>query len=59
MGKKTVAEFVETPAILELLRGIGVHYAQGYAVGYPVALEQILAPGQAPSQAPSQAPYGP
>lgn len=43
MGKETVAEFVETPAILELLRGIGVHYAQGYAVGYPVPLELLLA----------------
>ena len=43
MGKETVAEFVETPAILELLRGLGVHYAQGYAVGYPVPLDQLLA----------------
>ena len=48
MGPGTVAECVETPAILELRRGIGVHDAQGYAVGYPVALEQILAPSQAP-----------
>ena len=43
MGKQTVAEFVETEAILALLRGLGVHYAQGYAVGYPMPLEQLLA----------------
>lgn len=42
MGKQTVAEFVESDAILERLRDIGVHYAQGYAVGYPVPLDQIL-----------------
>jgi diguanylate cyclase (GGDEF)-like protein/PAS domain S-box-containing protein len=43
MGKVTVAEFVETPAILETLRGLGVHYAQGYAVGYPMPLDNLLA----------------
>lgn len=42
MGKQTVAEFVESQAILDLLREIGVHYAQGYAVGYPVPLDQVL-----------------
>lgn len=44
MGKQTVAEFVESQAILDLLREIGVHYAQGYAVGYPVPLVQVLGP---------------
>ena len=42
MGKETVAEFVESQAILELLRGIGVHYAQGYAVGRPMPLDEVL-----------------
>ena len=42
MGKSTVAEFVESQAIFDLLREIGVHYAQGYAVGYPVPLDQVL-----------------
>lgn len=42
MGKQTVAEFVENQAILDLLREIGVHYAQGYAVGYPVPLDDVL-----------------
>lgn len=43
MGKKTVAEFVESDAIFQLLQGIGVHYAQGYAVGYPQPLDQVMA----------------
>ncbi|MES2583653.1 MAG: EAL domain-containing protein [Pseudomonadota bacterium] len=53
MGKETVAEFVESPAILELLRGCGVHYAQGYSVGYPVPLAQLLAGGQAQGEGPA------
>ncbi len=35
-GKLTIAEFVETPAILAALSQIGVDYAQGYAVARPV-----------------------
>jgi diguanylate cyclase (GGDEF)-like protein/PAS domain S-box-containing protein len=31
-GKKTIAEFVETPEIAAALRGIGVDYAQGYGI---------------------------
>ena len=34
-GKLTIAEFVETPAILKALNEVGVDYAQGYAVGRP------------------------
>ena len=36
MQKQVVAEFVETPEILEELRSIGVDYVQGYAIGRPV-----------------------
>jgi EAL domain-containing protein (putative c-di-GMP-specific phosphodiesterase class I) len=39
MGKQTVAEFVETPEILEKLKEIGVDYVQGYAVGRPMPIE--------------------
>ncbi|MES2612024.1 MAG: EAL domain-containing protein [Pseudomonadota bacterium] len=42
MGKRTVAEFVESQALVAMLQDIGVHYAQGYAVGYPVPLAQVL-----------------
>lgn len=35
MGKRTVAEFVESDEILEALREIGVDYVQGYAIGKP------------------------
>ena len=35
MGKKTVAEFVDSEAVLSSLKIIGVDYAQGYAVGKP------------------------
>jgi diguanylate cyclase (GGDEF)-like protein/PAS domain S-box-containing protein len=39
MGMKTVAEFVENSQILELLRDVGVDYAQGYAICAPRPLE--------------------
>jgi diguanylate cyclase (GGDEF)-like protein len=38
LGKQTIAEFVESKAVLELLRGIGVDYAQGYYIGKPCPL---------------------
>jgi diguanylate cyclase (GGDEF)-like protein/PAS domain S-box-containing protein len=34
-GKKTIAEFAENQEIVEMLRGLGVDYAQGYGVGTP------------------------
>ncbi len=40
MGLKTIAEFVESEAILERLREIGVDLCQGYHLGTPQALEQ-------------------
>ncbi|MCI0653454.1 MAG: EAL domain-containing protein [Methylococcaceae bacterium] len=41
MGKKTIAEFVESDAIRHKLQQIGVNYIQGYAVGPPVPLDRI------------------
>ena len=41
MGKDVVAEFVADEASLELLRGIGVRWAQGYHVGPPRPLEEL------------------
>jgi diguanylate cyclase (GGDEF)-like protein/PAS domain S-box-containing protein len=41
MGKQTIAEFVESEAILEKLQEIGVDYAQGYHIGRPRPLEEM------------------
>jgi len=35
MGLKTIAEWVESDAILAKLKQMGVDYGQGYALGYP------------------------
>ena len=41
-GIDTVAEFVETHAIAEAVRKLGVDYAQGYAFGKPEPLKDAL-----------------
>ncbi len=41
MGKRTVAEFVESNAVLDTLREIGVDFAQGYCIGEPRLLDDI------------------
>lgn len=43
MGKKTIAEFVESEEVSEALRTLGVDYAQGHAVGKPVPIEEYFA----------------
>jgi diguanylate cyclase (GGDEF)-like protein len=40
MGIEVVAEYVESIAILNKLREIGVHYAQGYGVSEPILLDE-------------------
>lgn len=42
MGKQTVAEFVESEAILTRLKALGVDYAQGYLFGRPQPLEALV-----------------
>ena len=42
MGIKTVAEFVEDEAIVQVLSEIGVHYAQGYHIAKPCPIEEAL-----------------
>jgi diguanylate cyclase (GGDEF)-like protein len=39
----TVAEFVETPAVAQKLRALGVDFGQGYAFGRPEPLDSVLA----------------
>ncbi len=41
MGKKTIAEFVENEQIFNLLKVLGVDYAQGYGIGKPVPLDEL------------------
>ncbi|BCX82182.1 hypothetical protein MIT9_P1767 [Methylomarinovum caldicuralii] len=42
LGKQVIAEFVETPEMLQLLHRLGVDYAQGFLMGKP---EPQLLPG--------------
>ncbi|WP_081879058.1 EAL domain-containing protein [Photobacterium sanctipauli] len=42
MGKQTVAEFVESEAILARLKALEVDYAQGYLFGQPKPLAELV-----------------
>ena len=42
MNIKTVAEFVESDAILRELKNIGVHYGQGMFLGAPVPIKNLI-----------------
>ena len=42
MGKKTIAEHVESDKLIELLRDIGVDYVQGYAISKPIELSKLV-----------------
>ncbi|MFP3740895.1 EAL domain-containing protein, partial [Burkholderia sp. SIMBA_019] len=42
VGKRTIAEFVETSAVAVLLQELGVDYIQGYFVHVPAPMEEIL-----------------
>jgi len=44
LGKRTIAEFVEDAETLELLRGMGVDFAQGYHIAKPAPLPLVEAP---------------
>ena len=41
LGKRTIAEFVGDRETVELLRELGVDYAQGYWIGRPRPLDEI------------------
>jgi diguanylate cyclase (GGDEF)-like protein len=45
IGIATIAEWVETEAILDQIRQIGIDYAQGYALARPRALDVTNIPG--------------
>jgi diguanylate cyclase (GGDEF)-like protein len=44
-GKLTIAEFAETPEIIDMLRKLGVDYAQGYGVEPPRRISKIAVNG--------------
>ncbi len=39
-GKQTIAEWAENAEIIEVLRGLGVDYAQGYGVSQPQRVQR-------------------
>jgi EAL domain-containing protein (putative c-di-GMP-specific phosphodiesterase class I) len=42
MGQKTVAEGVETQATLQIIRELGVDYAQGYHFARPIPADDVF-----------------
>ena len=42
MGMQTIAEFVENEIIKNMLKEIGVNYAQGYGIGKPMSFDTLL-----------------
>ncbi len=45
LGRKTIAEYVETHSIRERLAELGIDYVQGYGVERPRPLSECLASG--------------
>ena len=54
LGKKTIAEFIESPAVIKILIDLGIDYGQGYIFGQPslqlikkscVPMQQLLIEG--------------
>ena len=42
MGKRTVAEYVEDAATLQIVREVGIDYAQGWYVGRPAPANEVI-----------------
>jgi PAS domain S-box-containing protein len=51
-GMKTIAVFVSDEETVQLLRQLGVGYAQGYAVGRPRPVAEVLGAGEPPQLPP-------
>ena len=44
-GKQTIAEFAENKEIIDMLRSLGVDYAQGYGISAPTRILKVAANG--------------
>jgi EAL domain-containing protein (putative c-di-GMP-specific phosphodiesterase class I) len=44
LGMRTVAEYVETEAVCEMLQGLGMDYGQGFAIHAPCPIDTLAAP---------------
>jgi EAL domain-containing protein (putative c-di-GMP-specific phosphodiesterase class I) len=42
MGLRTVAECVESDAIRDIVRQLGVEFGQGFSIGRPTPLEKVI-----------------
>jgi diguanylate cyclase (GGDEF)-like protein/PAS domain S-box-containing protein len=42
VGMRTIAEFVEHPAVLQRLREIGIDFAQGYLLHRPAPIDELI-----------------
>ncbi|MDR1350666.1 MAG: EAL domain-containing protein, partial [Zoogloeaceae bacterium] len=58
-GLKVIAEFVSSESILEVVRELGIDYAQGYARHVPEPLEHLVGGGGAPPPTPPTPPPRP
>ncbi|OYY34483.1 MAG: hypothetical protein B7Y58_08230 [Halothiobacillus sp. 35-54-62] len=41
MKAQTIGEWVETPAVLDCVRALGVQHIQGYLIGEPVLMQTL------------------
>ena len=48
LGKKTIAEFIESPMVIKILNELGIDYGQGYIFGQPSL--QLIEAGRVPLQ---------
>ena len=55
LGIRTVAEYVESATLLDVVRREGVDFAQGYEIGRPLPLEEYLGPATSAARSPSSA----
>lgn len=48
-GSKVIAEYVESPEIMNKLRELGIDFAQGYAISKPFELAMLLQQSSKPA----------